>query len=123
MNKLLIGIAIGLLLGLFGYYSLTFFSSSESVSNDFARVTIKNESGRNAKKVLLKHGNGIIETTGLSNKDEIRFIFRNMGENSYKIIVTFDNDLTLSSNPLYIERGYRGTEIIKDFEIITENNW
>jgi len=123
MNKLLIGIAIGLLLGLFGYYSLTLFSSNEIISNDYARVTIKNESGRNAKKIVLEHARGTIEASGLNDKEELRFIFKNIGENSYYVTVTFDNDSILTSKPTYIEHGYRGTEVIKDSEIITENNW
>lgn len=123
MNKLIVGIAIGLLLGLLCYYSLTFFSSNEFITNDFARVTIKNESGKNAKKILLKHERGSIEVMGLSDKEEIRLIFRNGSENSYKIIVTFDNDITLTSDEIYFEYGYRGTETIKNLEIITENNW
>jgi hypothetical protein len=123
MNKLLIGIAIGLLLGLFSYYSLTYFTSSESIPNDFARVTIKNESGTNVKKVALQHDKGTIEATALMDKEEIRFVFKNSGENSYKVIVTFDNGSTLSSSPVYIERGYRGAETIKKLEIVTEINW
>jgi hypothetical protein len=123
MNKLLVGIAIGLFLGLFGYYSLTLFLSNEFVSNGFARVTLRNESGKNAKKILFQHERGTIEATGLRDKEEIRFIFKNGGENSYKITVTFDDDLTLTSNEVYFERGYRGTETIWDSGIITENNW
>ena len=123
MSKLLIGIAIGLLLGLFGYYFLTLFSSNEIISNDYARVTIRNESGRNAKKIVLVHAHGTIEASGLREEEELRFIFKNISENSYNITVTFDNDSTLTSKSIYIEHGYRGKETIKDSEIITENNW
>ena len=123
MNKVLIGIAIGVLLGLCCSYAINSFSSTESISSDFARVTIKNESGRNAKKILLQHEKGTIEAAGLMDKEEIRFIFKNASENSYKIIVTFDNDSTLTSSPVYIEHGYRGTETIKELEIKTEANW
>lgn len=123
MNKLLIGIAIGILLGLFCYYSLTLFSSNERISNDYAKVTIKNESRRNAKKIMLRHARGTIEVSGLKDKEEVGIIFKNIGENSYNVTVTFDNDSTLTSKSVYIEYGYRGKEIIKDSEIITKNNW
>jgi len=123
MSRLLTGIAIGLLLGLFGYYSLTLFSSNEIVSNDYAQVTIRNESGRNAKKIVLNHTHGTIEASGLKDKEELRFIFKIKGEDSYTVTVTFDDDSTLTSKSTYIEYGYRGTEIIKDSEVITKNNW
>jgi hypothetical protein len=124
MNKILVGISIGLLLGLIAYYSLTFFSPNEFISKDFARVTIKNESGINAKRILLQHRRGSIEAMGLRDKEEMRFVFRNgNAENSYKILVTFDNDKTVTSKEVYFEYGYRGTETINALVITTENNW
>ena len=75
MTKIFIGIAVGLLLGLLGHYILTFFSTSEVIPYDFARVTIKNESGKNVGKVLLQHEKGSIEANGLMDNEEVRFIF------------------------------------------------
>lgn len=123
MTKLLIGIAIGLLLGVFGCYSLIFFTSHEIISNDYARVTIRNESGRDAKRIILQHAKGSMEALILKDKEEVEFIFINTGESSYNVTVTLDNDLVLVSKSVYIEYGYRGLEIINASEIITENNW
>jgi hypothetical protein len=125
MNRFLAGIAIGILLGLSGYSLLTFFSSNEFVADEFARVTIRNESGKNARRIVLQHGRGSLEARGLRDMEEIRFIFRNGGENSYKIIATFDNDRTLTSDEVYFEHGYRGVETINESAISTtlENSW
>ena len=121
MNKLSIGIILGLLLGVLSYFTLTLFLSFEIISQDFARVTIKNESGQNAKSILLQHG-GTIVANGLMDGEEIRFIFENKGENVYKVVVTLDNNVTLTSEEVYFEIGYRGTETIKKSEIVTESN-
>jgi hypothetical protein len=123
MNKLLLGIIMGILLVLFGYFCATLFYSNEILSKEFARVTIKNESGKNAKKIVLQHKQGSIVAIGLGDKGEVQFAFKNVGENVYKIIVTFDNDSILTSNEVYFEYGYKGVETIKGSEVITENNW
>lgn len=122
MKKLLIGIILGLLLGVIFYFSMTLFVSNEIISQNFARVTIKNESGRNVKSILLQHQRGEIEANGLNNEGEIRFIFENRGENVYHIIVTLENNTTLTSNEVYFEVGYRGTVTIKETEIIPNIN-
>lgn len=104
-----------------GYLASTLFLSFELISQDFARVTIKNESGHYAKSVLLLH-DGTIEAKGLENGREIRFIFENRAENVYKVVVTLDNNVTLASEEVYFENGYRGTETIKESKITTESN-
>jgi hypothetical protein len=123
MNKLLIGIVIGLFSGLFACYTLTLFFTHEIISKDYARVTIRNHSGRNVKEILLQHERGTIEASDLKDKDEVRFIFKNMNENSYYVRATFDDGSTLNSESTYIEHGYRGMETIKESEIVIENNW
>ena len=86
MNKLLIGIAIGFLLGLLGYFFLNVFSSNERISKEFARVTIKNEYTLNIdsakyylkkSKFPLKNNLGVIRSTiCIDHKlfDSIRFL-------------------------------------------------
>src|SRR5688572_15669299 len=97
MNKLLIGIVLGVTLGVFSYFALTPFMSFEIVSNDFARVTVKNESGQYARSIVLSKGGGTIKANGLRDGEEVRFIFENKGENTIKLIVTLDNDVELAS--------------------------
>ncbi len=123
MKKLITGIAIGLFIGLIYYFSITLYYSFETISKDFASVTIKNESGQKVKKIFLKHSRGTFEASNLNDLEEIRFIFQNGGENSYKILITFDNDSTLTTKGVYFEYGYRGIETITKTKIITKNNW
>ncbi|MES2138565.1 MAG: hypothetical protein V4511_02575 [Bacteroidota bacterium] len=123
MKKIIIGIVIGLFIGLIGYFALTVFYSYEPISKDFASVVIKNESGQRVKKIFLKHNSGTFEASNLSDHGQVRFIFQNGGENSYNISVTFDNDSTLTSQEVYFEYSYRGTETITKSKIITKNNW
>jgi hypothetical protein len=61
MMKVIVGILKGLLIGVLFYFFMTLFSSSEIIPQEFARVTIKNESGRNTKFVRLQHEHGTIE--------------------------------------------------------------
>jgi hypothetical protein len=123
MNRLTIGILIGLVLGLLGYFVTNLFVSTEIISQDFARVAIRNQSGHFAKSVLLQHESVVstIEARGLENGKEIRFVFESRGESTYKVIVTLDNNVTLTSKEVYFEIGYRGTETITESEIITES--
>ena len=123
MKKVIIGISIGLFIGLICYFASTIFYSNEFISKDNASVTITNESGQQVKKVLLKHKGGTLEANNLYDTDQVRFIFTNKGENSYQIIVTFENDSVMSSQGVYIEHGYRGTETITKTKIETKNNW
>lgn len=123
MTKLIIGIALGLLLGTMLYFTCTLSYSLEPISKDPAIVTIKNESGQFVKKVLLQQGHGTMEVNGIPNKDEIRFMFSNLGENSFHITATLANDSTFTSKEIYIEYGYRGTETITKSGIDTQSNW
>lgn len=123
MKKYLIRLLLGILLLWAIYFVLTFFFTIEIVSNRFAIVTIKNESGQHAKKVILRHNRGEIEVSGLDDKKEVRLIFKNESESSYKIFVTLSDDRTLTSDEVYFELGYRGTETIRLTDIITNNNW
>jgi hypothetical protein len=123
MKKLIIGLLTGLFIGLLYYFIMTSFYSYEPISNDFASVIIKNESGQRIKKISLKHNRGTFESTNLNNLEQIRYIFQNGGENVYYISITFENDSTLKSQGVYVEHGYRGIETIKKSKIITKNNW
>lgn len=123
MKKLIIGLLTGLFIGLLYYFIMTSFYSYEPISNDFASVIIKNESGQRIKKISLKHNRGTFESTNLNNLEQIRYIFQNGGENVYYISITFENDSTLKSQSVYFEHGYRGIETIKKSKIITKNNW
>ena len=123
MKKVIIGIAMGILIGMTFYFTSTFFCSYEFISKDNASVTIINESGQQIKTVRLKHHLGTLEANNLNDKDQVRFIFTNRGENSYQVIVTFRNDSTMTSQEVYIEYGYRGAETITKTEIKTKNNW
>lgn len=120
INRLFIGIAIGLFCGLAGGHLLTkYLFTSETISPDYVRVTIINESGKTIKKVKLEHENGTYEITKLQDKNETKVIFRNAGEGSYKVTANFENDSTISSKGAYIEGGYRMTETITNTEIKT----
>ena len=123
MKKVIIGITIGLFIGLNCYFASTFFCSNEFISKDNASVTITNESGQQIKAVLLKHNRGTLVANNLNDKDQVRFIFTNRGENTYQVIVTFKNDSIMTSKEVYFEHGYRGTETITKTEIKTKNNW
>ncbi len=123
MKKLIIVLLTGLFIGLLYYFIMTSFYSYEPISNDFASVIIKNESGQRIKKISLKHNRGTFESTNLNNLEQIRYIFQNGGENVYYISITFENDSTLKSQGVYVEHGYRGIETIKKSKIITKNNW
>ena len=123
MKKVFIGIVIGFLIALGVYYSLTLFSSQEWLSNDFASVTLVNESGKTLKKVVLQHERGTLEAREVKDHAELRFIFENQGENSYKIWATFENDSTLTSDGPYFELGYRGVVTITDSTIVIKDNW
>ncbi len=123
MKKVLIGIVIGFLLALGVYYCMMLFSSQERLSNDFARVTIKNESGKTLKKIMLQHGGGTLEAREVSDQAELRFIFENRGENSYIIRATFDNDSILTADGGYFELGYRGVVTISDSAIAIKDNY
>ena|SRR5690349_11525907 len=122
MNRLLIGIILGLILGACGYLTVTIFTSFEIISNNSATITIKNESGQYVKLISLQHQDGTIEARGLRDKEEMRFVFSNQGENTYKVVATFENETTLTSQEVYFEIGYRGTETIKKDQIVTERN-
>ncbi|RAW01886.1 hypothetical protein [Pseudochryseolinea flava] len=124
MRKLYIILLLSFFVVFVGYYTWILFSTStELISNDLARVTIKNESGHEAKLVQLQHGMGKLECHNLKNEGEVRFVFQNLGENSYSITAILDNGDTIRSKGVYFEIGYRGTETIMDTTIVTENNW
>jgi hypothetical protein len=120
MKNIFIGLAIGILLSVAVNYLLAFLSTTETIPNDYARVTIKNESGQLASRVQLRHGKGDIDISGLKDKEEVRLVFRNASENAYHIMVTFDNGSTLTSKEVYFENAYRGTETINASEVKTK---
>jgi hypothetical protein len=112
MKKTFIGLLIGAILGLvFGYF-ITKYLLIGTVPTGYVCVTVRNESGQHIKSVLLKSNAGSIETKSLNNKEEVNLIYKNGGEGTYFIVSTFDNDSTLSSKAMYVEGGYKTTEII-----------
>ncbi len=123
MKKTFFGILIGFILVLLGYAGMRLFYTLEMVPHTLARVAIKNESGQNVKKVLLRHKRGSIEATNIGDRELIRFQFPNTAENSYTLSVTYSNDSILITQPNYFESGYRGTETITAGGIISSNNW
>ena len=113
---LLIGSTIGLVLG----YFATKYLIIETVPTGYVCVAVRNESGQHIKSVLLKSNSGTIETESLNDGEQVHLTFRNGGEGTYFIISTFDNDSTLSSKEMYVEGGYKTTEIIFSDQIKTE---
>ena len=123
MNRVSIGIFIGLLLSVVIYFGSTIFFSTEALSYEFAQITIKNESGKTIKKANLFQNPGMMEATNLPDKSAIKFIFKNAGENVYGLQVTLQNGVSLSAKPVYFEHGYRGIATITASEIIIKDNW
>ena len=122
MNKIIIGIVIGIICGfIIGYFITTNFLS-ETISREYARVTINNLSGHNITTLILKHSKGSIEMRNIQDKRSVNIIFNNIGENLYQIFSTFDNNFTVSSQGEYIEEGYRGTEIVYSDKIISKRD-
>jgi hypothetical protein len=78
---------------------------------------MRNESGQKVKRIVLEHERGTISALGVNDKEELRIIFKNEGENSYNVSVTLSNDSTLASKSVYFEQGYRGTETIKGLKL------
>jgi len=113
MNKIALGLLTALVVGLFsGYFITTKFLTSEPIPKGYVRVFVKNLSGQNIKNLTLLQEGGSIEMKNFSKSDSADLIFKNEGENSYKIIATFDDDLKISSRGNYVEAGYRTTETI-----------
>ncbi len=78
---------IGGVLGLSaGYFITTIFLTSEPIPKGYVRVHVKNLSGQNIKNLTLIEEGGSIEIKNFSNSDSADLIFRNKGENSYKVI-------------------------------------
>lgn len=113
MNKIILGLMIGGVLGLSaGYFITTIFLTSEPIPKGYVRVHVKNLSGQNIKNLTLIEEGGSIEIKNFSNSDSADLIFRNKGENSYKVIATFNDGSKITSRGNYVEAGYRTTETI-----------
>ena len=113
MNKIILGLMIGGVLGLsVGYFITKTFLTSEPIPKGYVRVFVKNLSGQNIKNLTLLQEGGSIEMKNFSMKDSADLIFKNEGENSYKVIATFDNGSQVSSRGNYVEPGYRTSETI-----------
>lgn len=122
MRKITIGLLIGILLGLFTGHFITKKIISEPIPKDYVRVTVTNKSGHQITTLTLKHSGGSIEMKTLPDNESAYLIFKNGGENSYRIFATFDNDSTVSSKGEYVEAGYRTKEIILADEVKTERD-
>jgi hypothetical protein len=113
MNKTILGLLIGVVLGLVaGYLITTNFLLSEPIPKGYVRVSVENRSGQNIKRLTLKHESGSIEMKNLSKTDSANLIFKNVGENSYRIVAILANGSTISSRGNYVEAGYRTRETI-----------
>lgn len=120
MKKHFGGIMIGLLLGLIvGIFIAKILLTSESISPEYVRVTIVNSTGQTINKATLKHENEAFEIRDLSDKSEIKVIFKNVGESSYNVTALLENDSTITSKGIYIEGGYRMTETVTNKDIHT----
>ena len=73
---------------------------------------VKNLSGENLKNLTLIQEGGNIEMKNFSKSDSADLIFKNEGENSYKVIATFNDGSKITSRGNYVEAGYRTTETI-----------
>ena len=109
MSKIIFGLILGLFMG---YFITNYFLQSEQIPKGYVRVCIKNKSGQDIKNLTLKHESGSIEMQDFSKADSANLIFKNEGENSYRIVATLSNGSTISSRGNYVESGYRTTEII-----------
>lgn len=113
MNKIILGLLIGAVLGLLtGYFLTTKFLTSEPIPTGYVRVFVKNLSGQNIRNLTLKHESGSIEMKNFSKSDSADFIFKNKGENSYRVIATLDDGSNVASRGNYVEAGYRTTETV-----------
>ncbi len=122
MNKIILCVFFSIIVGLFFGHFITTKFLVEPIPNGYVRVTVENKSGQNVKTLTLKHENGSIEMKNLPSEENVNLIFKNGGENSYKIFAKFDNDSIISSNGEYVESGYRLTEIIFEDRINTDRN-
>ena len=52
----------------------------------------------------------------------VNLIFKNGGQNSYRVTAILDDNSIVSSNGEYVEAGYRTVEIIFADSIITNRN-
>jgi flagellar hook assembly protein FlgD len=122
MSKIILGLFFGIVIGLFAGHFITINFLAEPIPKDYVRVTVDNKSGQNIKTLTLKHERGSIEMKNLSDVESVNLMFKNRGENSYRIIAKFDNDSVVSSSGNYVEAGYRTTEIIFADRVNTESD-
>jgi hypothetical protein len=123
MSKILLGVLSGIIIGLIAGHFITTKFLSEPIPKGYVRVTVKNESGRNIKLLTLKHRSGSIEMEGLAKKETVNLIFKNDGENSYRVMAILDDNSRVSSNGEYVEAGYRTVEtVFADSIKITRDN-
>ena len=121
MKKLFPAVLISLILAAILFIASQVFGI-EWVTSNYAIVTIQNKSSKNIKRLVLNHNRGLIQADRLPPKNETRFIFENgSSENTYKVLVFFDNDSTISTNEIYFEYGYRATVTITDSGIVTKD--
>lgn len=120
MSKLIQGALICILTGFFAGHFITRNFLSEIIPDGYVRVTVNNKSGHTIKTLTLKHESGSIEMEDLLDTETVNLIFKNSGENSYRIIATLDNDSTIYSTGEYVEAGYRTIETVSADKIRKE---
>jgi|GEM_PF-1631530 len=113
MNKITFGLLTGVVLGLLaGYFITTTFLAPEPIPKGYVRVFVRNLSGQNIKNLTLTHESGRIEIKNFSKSDSAALVFKNHGENSYRIIAILENGSNITSRGNYVEAGYRTIETI-----------
>jgi flagellar hook assembly protein FlgD len=112
MSKILLAAIIGIVIGLIAGHFITTKFLSEPIPKGYVRVTVNNQSGHVIKLLTLKHQSGSIEMEGLAKQEKVNLIFKNGGENSYRIKAILDDNSTVSSNGEYVEAGYRTVETV-----------
>ncbi len=122
MNKIILGVFFGFIVGLFFGHFITIKFLTEPIPNGYVNVTVENKSGQNIKSLTLKHEYGSIEMKNLSNQENVNLIFKNGGENSYRVFAKLNNDSIVSSSGNYVEAGYTTTEIIFADKVKTTND-
>lgn len=112
MKKIIVVLFLGIIIGFFIGHFISKLLSFESIPEGYVRVTVDNKSEHNIKILTLKHDEGSLEMKNLSNNESVNLIFKNGGENSYRISAILDNDSIISSHCEYVEANYRTTETI-----------
>lgn len=115
MKIFVLGIAIGAVVGF--AISRMF---NEPVPKSYVRVVVHNKSGRVINTLQLRHETGEMNVGKIDNGTSFPMLFQAVGEDSYDITSTFDDNSVITSKGEYVEPGYRREEFIYQDTIITK---